>query len=249
MSRPLLAAAAAALLGGCASCDGQEELARARAGDLPAIQIVGEVGDPRVPASASLTDARIDEAIAAVAPFLDADDPLLRVQALESVRRLGTRARDVYRNHFPTLLDRCLADPEVEVRWRAAWALGRVERTSPELRAALTDPHPRVAERVAWALGEVRDEEAIDGLIGALEREEAPVARQAARALGRITGLRHGAEPEAWRAWGQQWRARRGMDQGQEPPGPGQGSPAREAPGQGAPGPAPEAGSGSGTDD
>lgn len=227
MSRPrlLVAAAAAALLAGCTYCDGQEELARARTGDLAAVQLIGEVGDPRVPSSASLTDVRIDEAIAAIASFLQADDALLRVQAVESVRRLATRARDVYRNKFPDLLDPSLSDPEVEVRWRAAWAMGRIERTSPALRAALADPHPLVAERVAWALGEVRDEEAIDGLIGALEREPR-VAGQAARALGRITGLRHGPEPDAWRAWGRQWRARRqmgeqdgqGQDEGASPP-------------------------------
>ncbi len=224
----------AALAAGCTYCDGQEELARARAGDVAALQLIGEVGDPRVPSSASLTDIRIDEAIAAVSSFLQADDPWLRVQAVECVRRLGTRARDVYRNRFADLLDPSLADPDVEVRWRAAWAMGRVERTSPALRAALSDPHPRVAERAAWALGEVRDEEALDGLIGALEGPP-PVARQAARALGRITGLRHGAEPEAWRAWGQQWRARRQIEsqEGAPPPAQEPGGPGPEAPGTG----------------
>lgn len=234
MSRPLLlATTAAALLAGCTYCDGQEELARARTGELEAVQLIGEVGDPRVPSSASLSDVRIDEAIAAIASFLQADDPLLRVQALESVRRLATRARDVYRNKFPDLLDPSLSDPEVEVRWRAAWAMGRIERTSPALRAALADPHPLVAERAAWALGEVRDEEAIDGLLDALEREPR-VATQAARALGRITGLRHGAEPDAWRAWGQQWRARGRMAEqereGQGDPRGGAAPPAQEPP-------------------
>lgn len=222
-TRPRRLALLAALLAGCTYCDGRDELARARTGDLAAVQVIGELGDPRVPSSASLTDARIDEAIAAVASFLHADDPLLRVAAVESVRRLASRARDVYRNKFPTLLDACLADPEVEVRWRAAWALGRAGRTSPELRAALKDPHPRVAERAAWALGEVRDDDAVEGLLEALDREP-EVARQAARALGRITGLRHGPEPDAWRAWGQQWRARRALDRGAERPPPGPGS-------------------------
>ncbi len=230
-SRHLVIAAAAALLAGCSYCDGQEELARARTGDLAAVQLMGELGDPRVPSSASLTDARIDEAIAAISSFLQADDPLLRVQAVESVRLLATRARDLYRNKFPDLLDPSLSDPEVEVRWRAAWALGRIERTSPALRTALADPHPRVAERAAWALGEARDEDAVDGLIGALDREP-PVAKQAARALGRITGLRHGSEPDAWRAWGQQWRARRQMAEEEQDRGPDDGAgTAPDAPG------------------
>lgn len=198
----------AALVAGCTFCDGKAELELARSGDLRGIQEIGDVGDPRIPSSASLTDTRIDEAIAAIASFIASPDPLVRLQTLESARLLATRARDVYRNHFPTLFDGPLADPEEELRWRAAWALGRLERTSEALRIASADPSPRVAERAVWALGQARDEDAIEPLLVALDREPA-VAAQAARSLGRITGLRHGAQLDAWRAWGEQRRARR----------------------------------------
>lgn len=212
-------ALALVVLAGCSYCDGREELEAARSGDLDALQAIGELGDPRIPSSASLTDVKIGEALAVVAPFLESTDPLVRLQALEATRHLATRQRDLYRSRFPTLIDQMLADPEVEIRWRAAWALGRLERTCPALRAALADPHPRVAERAAWALGQARDEEALDPLIDALEADPA-VARQAARSLGRITGLRHGPEPAAWSGWARQWRARRAIDDAQAPPAP-----------------------------
>jgi HEAT repeat protein len=205
--RTSLALLAAALVAGCGTCDDREELERARQGDVAAIQQTGELGDPRIPASAALVDPRIDEAIAAVASHLDSADPFIRLQALESVRRLAQRARDVYRNRFPTLFDRLLSDPEAEVRWRAAWALGRIERTSPELRGAALDPHPLVAERAVWALGQARDDAAVDVLVTTLDRDDA-VAAQAAASLARITGLRH-PDVAGWRAWGRQWRARR----------------------------------------
>lgn len=226
MSRRALAPAGGAwllltLVAGCTFCDGKAELELARSGDLVGIQEIGELGDPRIPSSASLTDVRIDEAIAAIASFLDSPDPIVRVQTLESARRLASRARDVYRNRFPTLFDGSLSDPLEEVRWRAAWALGRLERTSEALRGATADPSPRVAERAVWALGQARDEEAIEPLLVALDREPA-VATQATRSLGRITGLRHGAQVEAWRAWGAQRRARREAEErSPSPPGTG----------------------------
>jgi hypothetical protein len=203
------------LLAGCTYCDAFGDLERARQGDLAAIQAVGELGDPKIPSSASLVYPRIDEAIAAIASHLDSADPVIRLQTLESVRRLSQRARDVYRNKFPTLFDRLLTDPEAEVRWRAAWALGRLDRTSPALRQAVTDPDPVVADRAAWAVGQARDDEAVEPLLQALEREER-VALQAGLALGRITGLKHGSDVAAWQEWGKRWRANKALDR---PPG------------------------------
>lgn len=208
--RTRLLALTATLVAGCTYCDGREELERARQGDVAAIQQAGELGDPRIPASASLVDPRIDEAIAAVASHLDSTDPFIRLQALESVRRLAQRARDVYRNRFPSLFDRLLTDPEAAVRWRAAWALGRLERTSPELRAAAADPDPLVAERAVWALGQARDDEAVDALVAALDREE-PIAARACAALARVTGQRH-PDRAAWQEWGRRFRASRRGD-------------------------------------
>lgn len=210
------AALVALLLAGCGACDGYAEVAAARSGDVEAIQLAGELGDPRIPSSSSLVDARIDEAIAAVASSLFVEDPTRRLAALESVRLLGTRARNVYRSRFPTLLDPLLQDPLPEVRWRAAWALGRLERPSPALRAAMRDPDDRVAERAVWATGEARDEEGLPDVVQALQRPA--LERQAVRALRRITGLRL-ETAEDWRAWA----ARRPADSppGDAPVGPG----------------------------
>jgi hypothetical protein len=189
-----------ALLTGCVSyCDADAELAAARAGDLAAIHELGELGNPRVPSSWAPVP-RMDQGFDALIPFLDHEDPFVRLTALEGLRTLSQRARDVQRDRYPDLFDTPLADPEPQLRWRAAWALGRLERSRPGLARALGDPEPRVAERAAWALGQARDEAAVEALIGALDRDEELVLASALQALARITDESH-PTPAAWKAW------------------------------------------------
>ena len=187
-------------LQGCLSfCDGKPELEGARQGEPWALHEVGETGDGPVPSSASLEDASLQDAYAALAPSLASSDPHRKLLALEGVRRLTVRGRDVFRRHRE-LVEPLLADPDPEVRWRAAWTLGRAGVTSPGLRAAVADADPLVAERAIWALGEAADKTAAPELVAALDRD-GDVGAAAARALGAVTGLGYGNDRAAWRAW------------------------------------------------
>lgn len=202
-ARTALSAAGCALLsvalGGCASCSGDESFAAAARGDLRGVHELGELGDPLVPPPQSSSLRKISDALAALKPHLAHENPFHRLVALESVRRLAQRAKSVVRSRYPDLLDPLLRDPDPELRWRAAWTLGRLELTRPELRSATRDPDLRVAERALWALGEARDAEALGELVAALDRPE-PLPAAAAAALRRTTGLKL-ASPEAWKEW------------------------------------------------
>lgn len=201
-----------AALAGCA-CDPYAALEGTRAGDVEAIAELSDLGDPRVPSHSAISNPSIDDAIAAVGSHLDARDRDVRLTALDGVRRLAERARDRYRSRFAGLLDPLLLDPDPEVRWRAAWALGRLDQRVPGLRRAASDPDDRVAERAVWALGTVGDDRAIRDLLGALDRS-GPVAQRAMWALERCTATRQ-PDAAAWKAWG-----KRVLDAQVEPPVP-----------------------------
>ncbi len=187
-------------LQGCLSfCDGKPELEAARQGEPWALHEVGETGDGPVPSSASLEDASLKDAYAALAPSLASSDPHRKLLALEGIRRLTVRGRDVFRRHRD-LVEPLLQDPDPEVRWRAAWTFGRAGITSSGLRAAVGDADPLVAERAIWALGEAADKTAAPELVAALDRD-GDVGAAAARALGALTGLGYGGDRAAWRAW------------------------------------------------
>ena len=188
-------------LGGCVSyCDAEAELAAARAGDLAAIHELGELGNPRIPSNWAPIP-RLSQAFDALIPFLDDADPFVRLTALEGLRTLSQRARDVQRDRYPDLFDQPLADPEPQIRWRAAWALGRVGLYRGALVTALGDPEPRVAERAAWALGEAGERSAMDALIAALDHPDARVTDAAQTALQAITGEAEPRDAAGWRAW------------------------------------------------
>jgi hypothetical protein len=191
---------------------------------------LAEHGDPRVPSSSTLTDPRLEEAIAALASHLAAGDPHLRLLALEGVRKVSERQRDVYRARFSGLLDPLLTDSDAELRWRAAWALGRLDVRSPALRKATADADPRVAERALWAVGATRDEGAIREMLAGLDRE-GPVAARAEWALERVA-VQEQPDKAAWRAWGEKILGRREEGRPPEtPPAP----PAQERPPEEAP--------------
>ena len=186
-------------LSGCASCSGSEVFEGAARGELRAVHELGEWGDPLVPPPQTYALAGVPAALEALRPHLAHANPFHRLVALESFRRLGQRAKGLVRTRFPELADPLLADPDPELRWRAAWTLGRLELTRPGLRVAASDPDLRVAERALWALGEARDPEAVDALLANLERP-APLPARAEASLRRITGLKL-SSPAAWQEW------------------------------------------------
>lgn len=184
------------LLSSCTTfCAGERLLDEARQGDPRAVHEAGEFGDPLVPVCKGTVPV-LAKAYEALRPNLAAHDANLRLIAVEALRRLSARSRSLYRDRFAGLLDPLLFDPEPEVRWRAAWALGRLRLSCEALRKAALDPVDRVAERAVWALGEARDERAAPYLLRAIERPS--LLAVGARSLRRITGLEIGADLEAW---------------------------------------------------
>jgi hypothetical protein len=187
------------LLAGCLPrCDGPEILAKVAKGDMRAVHEAGEFANTLIPSvRVPPSPPKLEEVYDALRPLLSADDPYLRLRAEESLRRLSTRSRSVYRDHYRGLFDPLLSDDDPQLRWRAAWALGRLYFSSEALRKAALDPDDRVAERAVWALGRARDEDAVPVLLQALDR--APLQGPAMRALKRVTGMRL-ETPEAYRA-------------------------------------------------
>lgn len=192
--------ALALLLSGClGGAGGRARLEAARAGLPRALHEVGELGDPRVPAGRAASP-RIDEALDALRPWAAKGGLATRLAAVEGLRRLAERTPGLVRGRYQDLFDRPLEDPAPEVRWRAAWAIGRLGLARPGLLRALNDPSPRVAERAAWATGRAGDPGAVPALIEALGGEPL-VAVSAEAALNALTGQRLGRDPAAWRAW------------------------------------------------
>ena len=85
-------------------------------------------------------------------------------------------------------LVRLLADPEPQLRRRAALALGRVglPEGAPPLVAALGDPEPEVRQMAAFGLGLIGDTATAGALVAALDDPMPIVQGRAAEALGRI---------------------------------------------------------------
>jgi len=186
-------------LSGCINyCRFDAVLARARKGDRAAIAEAGELGRPRIPSTAERLPG-ILEAFQAVAPNLSSTSAETRLVAVEALRHLSERAKDIYRNDFPTVFESSLTDPSAEIRWRACWAKGRLAETSAGLRAAASDPEDLVAEAACEALGASHDAGALSALARALDRA-APVSSAATFALVRITG-RELPDADAWRSY------------------------------------------------
>jgi HEAT repeat protein len=70
-------------------------------------------------------------------------------------------------------LSAALSDPSVEIRKRAAWALGNADlrQAPPALIALLRDPNPEMRELAAWALYQIEDPASIPALDAALRSE------------------------------------------------------------------------------
>jgi HEAT repeat protein len=190
----------AGLVQGCRSCNGEEVFAAAEAGKLQGVHELGEWAAPLVPPPGSYGLRRVDQAYLALQPHLSHENPFHRLVALEALRRLGTRTPGLLATRFPDWVDPFLEDPDPELRWRAAWTLGRVGLFRPGLFRAAGDSDPRVAERALWALGAIRSLEVdvVPVLLGALDRPA--LAQRAMASLRARTGLAHDT-PEAWKRW------------------------------------------------
>jgi hypothetical protein len=162
-----------AALPGCISyCDCAPWLDRVSRGDPAAINELAELGRPRIPTSA-IPLASIEDAFVAILPNSQSTDPYVRELAVDALRRLAERAPDVFRDRHVAAFDRALQDPLANVRYRAAWALGRVEIARPPLRALSRDPAPPVAADPAWKTFASEEAKRLEGIRKDRERIEA----------------------------------------------------------------------------
>jgi HEAT repeat protein/energy-coupling factor transporter ATP-binding protein EcfA2 len=85
-----------------------------------------------------------------------------------------------------------LRDPDADVRWRMAKALGNIRdtRAVEPLSAALCDPDTSVRWAAAEALGRIGNPHAVEPLIAALRNPDAGVRWRVAKALGNIRDTR-----------------------------------------------------------
>ena len=170
MTRSGVAVLLACFLAGCVSyCQQDDLLAKAATGDKASIDEVGEMGRPMVP-STSVHFPMLRFGFDAIKPNLDSPDRTIRLAAVEALRHLTQRGKEVYREDFPGIFDKPLSDPWREIRWRAAWALGRAGVSSPALRKAADDSDDLVAEAALRALGECFDGDAAPIIVRALDR-------------------------------------------------------------------------------
>jgi len=91
-------------------------------------------------------------------------------------------------NNIIDLMIEKLKDGDSDVRWRTAYALGRIgsaKAVNPLIKA-LTDENSLVRGKAATALGEIGSEKAVEPLIKALTDETSDVQQRAAYALGEI---------------------------------------------------------------
>lgn len=130
-------------------------------------------------------------------PVATSGDKMAWILRLEDERRLtetpapaddvdGTRsaAAEVPGTRPDLLL--LVADPDVQIRRRAALAIGRIGLSAglPALVAALGDAEPEVRQMAAFALGLIGDGSATDALLAALGDPAPVVQGRAAEALG-----------------------------------------------------------------
>jgi HEAT repeat protein len=124
------------------------------------------------------------EAVPGLRDLLSTSDRLYATQAL---RFFGPAALPALSALVPLL-----TDADAEVRWQAAWTLGRIgpaaREAVPALKDALKDPEDKVREHAAEALGDIGPEarNAVPALIQTLNDSNAGVRRDAVRSLGQI---------------------------------------------------------------
>ncbi|PAW87742.1 MAG: dehydrogenase [Pedosphaera sp. Tous-C6FEB] len=118
---------------------------------------------------------------AALARLLDDARPAVVDRAVEAVVKKGDSA-------VAALAEVRRKSANAETRAAAVWALFRIgsPKARAEVRAALEDSALEVRIAAAQAAGLALDKEALDALHGLLQRDQAPVRREVATALGRL---------------------------------------------------------------
>lgn len=163
--RGYAASAAPALMVACT--DESELLRRA------AVKTLGRIGPAAEPALPTLIDRLL---------FDESED--VRDLAAQSMAAIGPAAEPYLRQ--------LLRDPELDIRWRAADALGRLSRADPStldaLTAALADDAPRVRLLAAEALWNLTGDSApvIDTIVAELGHPDREARMQSVRILERI---------------------------------------------------------------
>jgi len=97
----------------------------------------------------------------------------------DSLLKALIEARDI------RFLRKLLKDKDKEVRWAAAWALGRIGEPAVEPLIEALKKDKEVRKAAAWALGEIGDARAVEPLIEALKKDK-EVREAAAEALNSI---------------------------------------------------------------
>ena len=118
---------------------------------------------------------------AALARLIDDSRPAVVDRAVEALVKQGDAA-------VAPLAGVRRKSANAEARAAAVWALFRIgsPKARAEVRAALEDPALEVRIAAAQAVGLAADKGALDTLHGLLQRDQAPVRREAATALGRL---------------------------------------------------------------
>jgi HEAT repeat protein len=163
-----------------------------------AARSLGRMGDPSAvhPLLASLAGDRPvppGVVVDAIAEIRDCPVAVLR-QGLASrsapVRAVSVELLGRFQalNAIAEVVCRMQTDPSVEVRTRAAQALGRMgsPRAVEPLLAALTDGPPAMQPQVLWALGEIGAPDTVPALRTALTAPSPDVRQAAASALGAV---------------------------------------------------------------
>ena len=120
--------------------------------------------------------------------ILGEKDNLARAAAAEALGYLAARGTGTSLSPQATAaLFAALQDPDVDVRVRAAWALGQVGGPEAETRliGSLNDPHPYVRRAAVQALGKMGSAAALAPLTRGLQDRIPQVRQRTVEALGR----------------------------------------------------------------
>jgi HEAT repeat protein len=96
-----------------------------------------------------------------------------------------------------------LKDENDELRWKAAWALGKIRNSDAvePLITALDDKVPDVSWMASVALGQIGDSRAIERLISLLDNRDLGLRYSAEFSLKKITGKNFGQNSSQWKNW------------------------------------------------